>query len=347
VQSAYTSRDLGKTWEVTDQLTTELQQALSQKANLPITLCEPAAPQKCYRIDGQPRVEESGDGGQTWETAWEIPADRREYIRRSAAKPGGSCGKTPDLRTFDMLFAPAQGEALLLVAMGNEGLLVHTASEGWQRNSMNIYSHGARLPTSPTPTPYQAGTFGRAMQIITSESLLGLAVAFLVYLVSSALAWVYTAIHAHPEAKGRLGWVFGPVRILSTLAMALLSVGLVPLLLSGLPRAPVGLINALQSIWWLGIVLVPLVILILSIVIWARAGKLFPQPKMYSRLAWLALGLGMLVLAITWVVFILWAFGSIAQYDSALWLVIAAVLVIIIAGNAWMLRAVRGTVRAE
>ncbi len=245
------------------------------------------------------------------------------------------------MRTFDMIFAPTQGEPLLLVAMGNEGLLIHTASEGWQRTGVNIYDKGSRLPTSPSPTSYQASTFGRAMQMIMNEWLLGLAVAFLVYLVSSALAWVYTAIRAHPEAKERLGWVFGPVRTLAILAIALLSIGLVVWLLSRLHRVPRGLIDTLQSIWWLGILLVPLVILILSIVVWVRAGKLFPRPKPYSRLAWLALGLGMLVFATIWVVFILWAFGSIAQYDSALRLAVAAVLAIVIAGNAWMLRVVR------
>jgi hypothetical protein len=346
VQGAYISRDDGKTWTWENDIPAEVGQKFIQPVNLPFVLCDPTALQTCYRIDGQPRVDESHDGGHTWQIAWEIPASREQYIQRAATRRtigGQGCGKTPDLRTFDMLFTLEEGGSKLLVAMGNEGLLIHTAGAGWQRTEIAFYANGAKMLFNPAPTDYAARSFDEALQNTQPEWVIGLAIAYLAYLLTSALAWVYAAFHASTEAKPKLGWVFSPTRLLAILVLVLLA----GWLSYTLRLLPMQIMNTLSMFWLLAVALVPLVILVLSIIIWVRAGALISHHGAFSRLAWAALLLGALVFLITWAGFMLWAFNVVPVYETAQIMVIALIVVIYITGILWVLRSMRRMVKGE
>ncbi len=324
------SADLQGGWESLPELPAAVQMALSKPASLPLTLCDPANAQTCYRIDGRPQVEESLDGGSTWSAAWQIPAGRQDYMQRAAGGRGLSCGKIPDFRTFDMLFLPALGEPGLVVAMGNEGLLVHLPSIGWQRQGIEIYYNGYLQPTSPRPTPFAAATLVEGLSNTQPELWLFLAVGCLVYTGFSLWGWVFAARHRSPDAEHTAGWIFRPLRWLGILILILMAVWLFRFSPSMTGTASTILILA-------GLALPPLV-LVLSLVLWYRASRLVARPGRFKWAGGQALLSGIAVFAAAWAILLLWAFGVIAAYGLALALSIFGGLAVLAACVTWMRR---------
>ena len=198
-------------------------------------------------------------------------------------------------------------------------------------SALAVYSNGFQLSFNP------ARSIGEALSATQPDWLLGMAVAFLAFLLTSTLAWVYTAFHARPEAKARLGWVFSPTRWLVILVLVLLAGWFIYQFL----LLPMRSMNALSLVWMPAVALIPLLMLVISLLIWVRAGTLTPRPAAYTRIAWFALLLGLLVFLVDWTGFLLWAFGLIARYEYALILVILLITAVLVAGNIWVLRAIR------
>ncbi len=87
-------------------------------------LCHARRPEICYRIVDAAAVEQSRDAGATWARGWTEPASetkRRETV--GAGKLGGAA-------SLAFLNTP---EPILLVAMGNEGVLRHELDGEWKR----------------------------------------------------------------------------------------------------------------------------------------------------------------------------------------------------------------------
>ncbi len=328
--------DLQQGWESLPQLPAAAQAILSEPASLPIVLCSPASAQACYRIDGRPQVEESHDGGSTWSVAWQVPANRLDYMVRAARGtiPLG-CGKTPDLRTFDMLFLPVPGEPRLVVAMGNEGLLIYSPSTGWQRQGIEIYYNGYLQPISPTPTLFAASSFGKAFQDTTPEWWLFLAAGILTYTGLSLWGWVFAARHRAPGAKHRSSWIFRPLRWLAIWILILVVAWL------GLNLLPVAEQNAVWPILIVVSLSLPPVVLVLSLVLWSRASRLVKHPGRFQWAGWLALLGGMAVFAASWACLLLWAFGVIVTYGLALAFSILSGLAVLVGCAMWMRRSMQ------
>jgi len=132
------SQDGGRTW----QETYNAPSALAEDMTLPRIVCESTQPDLCYRIAQKEQVEESRDGGKTWRIAWSIPPGRRAYMERMGrGAPSGGI----DMGPYDLaLVGPpgTNGLHTLVVAMGDQGILVRTPEGAWDR-----YGVWAAIPT--------------------------------------------------------------------------------------------------------------------------------------------------------------------------------------------------------
>lgn len=97
---------------------------------LPYFVCDPYQKSLCYRIDGSQRIEESHDGGRTWQTSWQFPAEREEVIWRMR---GSIYCPEPNLAIVDIAFLPDPSGSLVVAVAGIEGTLIRKGSDPWQR----------------------------------------------------------------------------------------------------------------------------------------------------------------------------------------------------------------------
>lgn len=100
-------------------------------------------PAQAYRYqEGQPEIQVSNDGGQTWQTAYRIPAaSQAEQIYLARSHAGNPLYQPGPL---DAVADPTSGN--MLFAMGLRGVLVRTAQGEWQW-SMGDYHRLESFPT--------------------------------------------------------------------------------------------------------------------------------------------------------------------------------------------------------
>jgi hypothetical protein len=327
-----TSADRGKTWTWVTDPSTELVQALNTPVTLPKTLCDPANPQTCYRITGQEQVEESQDSGQTWKTSWQIPPGRESYMKRIAA--GTTllyCGKTPDFSPYDLVFLPGEGPSTLMVAMGNEGFLLHAPGQSWQRSPM-MFLNPDGTPQSyspnPRPTPFQAASLSEALVTTQPEWWLALGGGALVYLGFSLWAAIYAVRRPAPPAGRGARWVFAPALWLCAWLVFLGFIWLV----YNWHILPNNLNDILSLLDLFGAISIVPFILLVSAIIWQRAGKLTTQPaRFYALVLGVLLLAGLVALSIV-LSSVLWALGLIVTYELAMGIASAFSLSLLVAG---------------
>jgi hypothetical protein len=177
------SRDDGKSWDsiAVDDLPVSIATYLDQTPQLPKTVCNPSDPQYCFRITGASRVEYSNDSGQTWDTAWRFPVWRLGYLNR---KNTGPCG-VGEIQTSPLdlaLHTDEFGGMTLFVAMGNQGLVVHSADDSWS---------SADVPET-RPFPTSADNLATAWQDVFYErAFYGLG-SITMWFVLHAMGWKLT-----------------------------------------------------------------------------------------------------------------------------------------------------------
>ncbi len=172
------SEDGGQRWEQVpvDEAPDEVAAQLAEPATLPVVVCDPAESQHCYRVNAEERVEESNDGGANWQTAWEIPPGRRDYMERWLRQPLNCRSDFPlEMGPYDIAFFKESGRSAVVVAMGYEGALVDGQSGQWER--LSVLSAG--------PTPFD----GASLFITLNETLWSLGVSIAVLLGYSAAGW--------------------------------------------------------------------------------------------------------------------------------------------------------------
>jgi hypothetical protein len=177
----------GTVWQPVPNFQTYAQNPFREPRQMPIIACDPAELNICYRIDGTAEVKESSDGGANWKIAWLPITNREDFRQRLARGKLTDCGKIPDLQTFDLILFPGQTGTTLLVALGNEGLLVHPSDGGWQTIGINPPSN-ENWWIGITPTPFAARDPGEAINVTASEFLLALTAGLLTWSLLSI--WV-------------------------------------------------------------------------------------------------------------------------------------------------------------
>jgi hypothetical protein len=155
------------------EVSDDLWLALSRGNEGLVAACVDNNPLLCYRgIDEQ--VEFSADGGQTWQIIWQIPPGRREYMERISACKRLEAGMN-DL----LIISDDEQEYIVVLAMGNEGILIRWADDNWERK---------RVGWETEPTPFAAESI---FSLATHEEFVRWAQFWVVLLLSTyGLRWI-------------------------------------------------------------------------------------------------------------------------------------------------------------
>ena len=306
VSNAYLDTNEGRHWDNLDPetLPAPVLEAAAVPVALPKTVCVPGLEQVCYRAAGQEQLEISEDGGQTWQVAWSLPASRRTYMERVASGYGQllACGKPLDLRANNLAVLGEGQEHVVIVALGNEGVL--RGPDEWTRVGVGWAE----------PTPERGGMQALVPpMIILGETGIALAGGAAAFLLLSAIAWgrLETGVEPTPAPKGkRSPWIIAILIDIVLLTLMVLA-NLEGLIASVLP--PLLVLTALITAMYIR---------------WARAFRRSERPADARRSLGVSAQAGLLVSAAAWLPFALWVPGLIPWYSAALWLAILAAAVV-------------------
>lgn len=290
-------------------------------------LCDFPTTQMCYRT-AKEEVDESTDGGNTWHVGWDIPSGRRDYMARRAAYPDVGL-KQLDLGPYDLALADPVGQNglhTLVVALGNDGVLVRSPEGVWKRYAVLLAQ----------PTPFAAQSFDQAMDVVGDETDVLFLVAFVLFLVACIRSWriVLARVSAQSEWKPSLRRTMAPLWG----AFALSAILSIPIgfqifgrgswnlhlftnLASFLMGMSVGILSSLP---------IPLILLWGIFLTWLNVKSIAKRPKaVWNAAGWCVITLiGIFPLA--WLPILLWAFGVIPFYLIALLTSILITLFVVI-----------------
>ncbi|MCA9984566.1 MAG: hypothetical protein KDE59_09740 [Anaerolineales bacterium] len=130
----------------------------------------------CYQLDNPGAVNKSVDGGLSWQTAWQYPFGRLEYMQRDR----DICGSV-DTELFDIVIIPGetQGSHLVVIAAGSQGVIVKDLEDNWQRMAV-LYAN---------PSPLQANSLETAFFDVIGEVILATGVAFISSVLLLLIGW--------------------------------------------------------------------------------------------------------------------------------------------------------------
>ena len=318
--AVYRSQDEGRSWEFLQEadVPVALAAQAEQPVVYPVVACLPASPQSCYRIDGtSPQVERSEDGGARWAIAWSPPVSRMSYMQRVASGSGKllACGKVIDFTPHDLILLDEGGEAILLVALGNEGVLRSPAgSESWQRLGVGWAE----------ATPERAESLRELWppSTILTETLLLLAAAAIAFLVLSVRSWKLAQRRLDAAGEGYRGFWWAAGFLFALVVVGAILLGAEELLLPvGIPVA-----MGLAYLAFLG-------------QRWSIVIEDSLRPEATKHCLWLGLLATLGSAAIAWLGFALWMFGVLPVYTLAL----AIAILVVVAGWLWGWRQVGRT----
>jgi hypothetical protein len=306
VSNAYLDTNEGRHWDYLDPetLPAPVLEAAALPVPLPKIVCVPGEEQVCYRAAGQEQLESSEDGGQTWQVAWSLPASRRTYMERVASGYGQllACGKPLNLRANDLAILGEGQEHVVIVALGNEGVLRGPGQ--WTRVGVGWAE----------PTPDRGGMQALVPpMIILGETGVALAGGATAFILLSAIAWarLETGVEPAADSKGRRSpWTVAIIIDIVLLTLMVLA-NLEELIATVLP--PLLVLTAVITAMYIR---------------WGRAFRRSERPADASRSLRVAVQGGLLVSAAAWIPFALWVPGLIPWYSAALWLAILAAAVI-------------------
>lgn len=128
-----------------------------------VEACVPDDSAHCYRVHGggelapyetTPRggrllgVDETTDAGQTWRTAWEVPAARWPFVKLQHRFPGG-VDRPSELASVDVVVRTVPGGHEVFVANGVDGLAIRGADGAWRRVPVVVPATGLSIHPAP------------------------------------------------------------------------------------------------------------------------------------------------------------------------------------------------------
>ena len=298
------SSDGGFTWS--SQSAQTVPSGIDSERGEQFVLCHPTDSKLCFRL-GNEQVDQSNDGGTTWQVGWNIPLGRKVYMDRIHCGLLG-CTKTINMGPYDMVFV-RQGDGYALdVALGNEGVLVRTADGKWNRFAV----------LAAEPSPYAAQNISGVFSVAFIETGFLALLGFLEFPVFSIIAWIILLSNpaSVQDPKHSRRWALKP--FLLPVALFLVSCVLTEALTMGLSMFLFSSGNNLGQINDMVYTLGGIILLLLAIasvvgffISWARVAQLSAN----RRVVWQAVGLGLLGSflgpPLAWGVWVLWAFNII------------------------------------
>jgi len=293
----------GVTWQHDIDAPEPILNKLDLAPRLPKVICDPDASDQCFRVAGQGKVESSDDGGMNWASAWEIPEGRRELMDR-LSRSRRICRKRIDLGPYDIALVGAPGERVVVVALGNEGVLRRSEDGNWSRHAVGYSS----------PTPYTIdNSFSIPWLFFSEMAVLGIAagISFVV------LTWIYWAmvlesVKSHLPHDRSTSWILQPLRTSLRRFGVIFLVGLFLQLL-------LGIIFIVAEIPW------RIIVARGSIGSWRRLSGSVPYPKAAKKALAASILVSLVQPVLGFAPFVLWFEGTITHYQTALILAIAVV----------------------
>jgi hypothetical protein len=231
------------------------------------------------------------------------------YMRRVASGSGEllSCGKEIDFTPHDLILLEDGGDPIVLVALGNEGVLRGPAGgEAWERFGVGWAE----------ATPERASSLRDLWppSSILTETLALLAAAAIAFLVFSIRTWVLSPRRPDASGDGYTGFWWAAGFLFALVVVGAILLGAEELLLSvGIPVA-----MGLAYLAFLG-------------QRWAIAIEDSLDANAAQRCLWLSLGATFGCAGLAWLFFALWMFGILPIYSLALTLAAG----VVIAGWLW------------
>lgn len=295
----------GIDWDVIDRdrIPSPIYEELMESRELPMMACVPEDPQTCYRIIKDEQVLISKDGGNNWEILWRVPPGRRYFMERAVEDPVQFCPKSVDLGPYDMIVLGSGESHNLIIAMGNEGVLVRNSNGEILRQPV-----GASIPTP-------LNSFDPS--IIETETLVAALFALITLLGMSNYSWDRIPITGQSDEtqNGLRSWVRSPMNKL--IAVAFLAAVLVYVFTT--------------STFYIPAVVTPIAMIAFGLTWWRMAQV--AQNSGITRDAAITTALTAIgVLIGGWGPFALWTVGVLPVHLMAIGVAVLLVLVILIYG---------------
>lgn len=297
VHAYYASHDQGKTWKQIDLHTVKME-AYQADTDYHVSACLSDAPEICYRIDEQEYVEASEDGGVNWSIDWQIPVGRKLYMERYSY--AGALHITP----YDLDIIESGPDHLVVVAMGNQGVLVRSADGVWNRYAVDAM----------TPTPYQAETLEDALDaLIYFELPVLILIAAAVFFLLTFSAWITSFVRSGRAVRRKILLSLLPVLFAIVLVCLYFALPYLLKYVGGI-RGVRSLVNALFLMAKMYIGVAPLLTYVLT---WASVLSLPSNPKLGLQAFLISVILPALLGIFALVPYVLWAFGIIQIHETA------------------------------
>ena len=228
------SQDYGNTWNEISLPPVEMSRLIEKldenqyelPYNVRKTTCVPGDLAVCYRIVGKEQVEISTDAGATWRIDWKMPLGRKTYMAKNP-KIVKYVEVEPDAIPYDLgVISKGEGH-YVIVAMGNQGVLVKTPDDVWNRYTVSATSVSTKLAT---PLPYYAKNLKDAIKSLEKEINMSLLATYFFFLSMSIVRWkrLYSKVAKINQKK--LIWAYTPF-LLTTGGPILLFLFLIVLIL--------------------------------------------------------------------------------------------------------------------
>lgn len=192
---SYRSQNQGRTWVVATFLPRDVAFNTTNDVMPKCTVDKSI----CYQIAGDAEIQISTDRGATWKRDWIFPHWRLDFMERY---PNDIAFIVPEGKAYDLVILEGSEGTTVVVAMGNQGVLVKSSSNVWERYPVGL----------SYPIPFKAGNFEEATSSLGSGSGRELILAFLLqiplFVLYSLISWLSFYIKGNPGTRKKIARLF-------------------------------------------------------------------------------------------------------------------------------------------